>query len=375
MTSSKKPAILQVLPELNTGGVERGVVDLSIYANTKGYRVIVASQGGKQVVQLEHAGVEHFLLPLRTKNPLKIIVNILRLKKLIKRENVKLVHARSRAPAWSAYFAAKSSKVPFITTFHGYYKNNFPGKKIYNSVMAKGEKIIAVSDFIKRHITSYYGVDEGRITTIHRGVDFNEFDAGKISDTQIRAFKKTHDIENRTVILLPGRITRWKGQIIAVRALNYLEDKNAVLVFAGKLNEQNNYSIEIISELNDNGLMHRAKFLGDVNDMALVYAASDIVLSTSVEPETFGRVSAEANMMGKVVVATNIGGSKEIIVDGKTGFLVEAGQPKILAEKIDELLLLLKDEKIKQRMSEDCVLNVKNNFSLEKNVRRYFEII
>jgi glycosyltransferase involved in cell wall biosynthesis len=367
MINKHKASILQVLPELNTGGVERGACDLAIYAKDKGLRIITVSNGGSMVEKLDQAGCEHICTNLKTKNPLKIYLNIFRLKKLCKKNNVKIIHARSRAPAWSAYYTARKLGVPFVTTFHGFYKNNFPFKKHYNAIMAKGDKIIAVSDFIREHIFETYDVEPKKVTVIHRGVDLDEFNPKHVTDEQIQHFKEEKFIPlNVPVILLPGRITRWKGHDVAIKAVAELSDKEFILAFAGKVDAGNNFAKELITLINDKGLEKKVKFLSDIKRMPVAYAASDLVLSASAEPETFGRVSAEANAMGKIVIASDHGGSREIIIDGRTGYLFKNKDYKELAKKIRYALELLADDATKHNFASDCRNNIIENFSLQK---------
>lgn len=367
MQNSQKPSILQILPQLNSGGVERGTCDLAIYANQHDYRIIVVSSGGRMVERLDGAGVKHICLNLKTKNPFKIFFNIFRLKKICIDNNVKILHARSRAPAWSAYYAAKALNAKFVTTFHGFYKNNFPLKKYYNNIMTKGDKIIAVSDFIREHIFINYDVDPKKIRVIHRGVDLKEFDSEIIFAEEITKFKQENFLPlNVPIILLPGRISRWKGHDIALKAISELADKEFILAFAGKAEIKNNYLKDIISLIKKYRLEKKVKFLNDIKNMPVAYAASDLVLSTSVEPETFGRVSAEASAMGKIVIATDHGGSKEIILDGVTGYLVKPSDHKALAKKIEYVLKLIEDEKTKKEFEKNCRNHIKQNFSLEK---------
>jgi len=365
--SNKTPCILQILPELESGGVERGAVDLSLYANRSGIRIVVASAGGRMVKILEKSRCEHITLPLATKNPLKILCNIFRLKNICLQENVKIIHARSRAPAWSAYFAAKLLNITFVTTFHGFYKNNFPLKKCYNSVMAKGKKVIAVSAFIRQHILDNYKTDEGCISIIHRGVDIAEFNPENITSSNIASFRKSINVPvDAPVMLLPGRITRWKGQDIAIKAMSGLEKDGAYLVIAGRSRKNDTYMNELVQLTARLGLEGKVRFVDDIQNMPLAYAASDIVLSTSIEPETFGRVSSEAGAMGKLVVATNHGGSVEIVADGKTGFLVPVGNSEELAIKIRLALSIISDEKTRQALAIDCRSHITERFSLQK---------
>ena len=363
MSDNLQPSILQVLPELNIGGIERGVVDLAIKMKEHNIRLIVASKGGKLVEKLEENGIEHFTLDLKSKNPLKIIANIAELKKLAQNQNVKIIHARSRAPAWSAYFAAKSLKTPFITSFHGFYRFNFPLKKAYNNVMTLGDTVIAVSEFIKKHIIKNYKIDESKITVVHRGVDVDEFNPDLVSEAEVIEFKKQHRIsDDKKIILLPGRITRWKGHDVLVKAIKLVDRDNFILAFAGNSGKNEDFLNEVKQLIIEKNLQKKVSFLGAINNMPLAYKAADIVVSSSVEPETFGRVSAEAGAMGRFVVATNHGGSTEIIDDGVTGFLTEISNEKDIAQKLVKAL----DKVENNNVFLECRERICEHFSLNK---------
>ena len=358
--------ILQVLPALDSGGVERGVCDLSAYAAKEGYNIVVASAGGRLEEQLIKSGTQHIKLKLNSKNPLIIFINIFKLRKIISSNNIKIVHARSRAPAWSAYFACKLSKAKFITTFHGYYKITSPFKKFYNSIMAKGEKVIAVSEFIKKHITAKYSIKRDKITVIHRGVNLNEFKSENISDEERLKFLHNNGLSEKDFkILLPGRITRWKGHKTAIKALKKVNVENQKLVICGGWKGKEDYFEELNKLALDLQIESKIIFTNTVSNMPLAYEASDIVLNTSTEPETFGRVTAEAGAMCKPVIATNIGGSVEIVKNGETGYLVTPDNDEELAEKIEILFKDLSDATKKQKISKSARQHISNNFSLQ----------
>lgn len=359
--------ILQVLPALESGGVERGTVDLATYGNENGYNIKVASSGGKMVEALEEKGVEHITLNLKSKNPLIIFANIFRLKRIIKEHDIKIVHARSRAPAWSAFLACKLSRTTFITTFHGFYQKNLPLKKFYNSVMARGDVVIAVSNFIKKHIIKNYNTGGKKIEVIHRGVNLKEFDVKKVTDEDIKTFLGKNGLnEKDRIIFLPGRITRWKGQNVAIKALSDVKDKkNIKLLIGGGWKGNDTYYQELVELCKDGGLENNVIFAGHISNMPVALRASDIALNTSVEPETFGRVSAEANAMGKPVIASAHGGSLEILENKECGVLVPPGEHKALAKAINELLQKLSTPENRDRIEELAINNVRENFSLE----------
>ncbi len=298
-----QPTILQVVPALEQGGVERGTVEIDNALVEAGWNSIVVSAGGRMVKELKG---KHLILPLDTKNPAKILFNSHLLKFIIKENNVDIVHARSRAPAWSAYRAAKATKRHFLTTFHGTYGLGNNLKKKYNSVMTKGEKIIAVSGFIKNHIIGNYGVDAEKIITIQRGVDLDKFRPDVTPEKLgLQAGKK--------IVMLPGRVSRWKGHHIFIEAMRGVD---ALGVIVGDV-ESADYMKELEKIMGDNIIT-----LPGTPDLPAVMANADVVVSTSTKPEAFGRIAIEAQAMGKPVVATNIGGALETVIEGKTGYLV-----------------------------------------------------
>lgn len=373
----KKSGILQILPALETGGVERGVIDLCNYAKNKGHNIMVASSGGKLVKRLIEMDVKHFNLDLKTKNPMKILKNAFEIARLARKYDVGVIHGRSRAPAWSGYLASFLCGADFVTTYHGFYKENAPLKKFYNSVMTRGKKVIAVSEFCKNHIIKRYPeIDQSKIEVIHRGVDANEFNSNRVSDELAAKFRQKLGIkEDNFLIFLPGRITRWKGQDIMLKALCYLTDENVTLLVSGSHSGHDNFHKEIKSFVKEKGLTKLVVLSGNISDIAVAYAASDLVINSSIEPETFGRTIAEANAMGKPVVASNIGGAKEIIIEGETGALFENKNHLDLAEKIKKYMEILKDKKVKQEISERAIKNIHENFLVnhmaEKTIKLY----
>ncbi len=330
-SSSREPTlkgktVLQVLPALEAGGVERGTLEIAAALGDAGVRPLVASAGGRMAAQL---GTNHIRLPVDTKNPFLLWRNVARLEALIAREKVDLVHARSRAPAWSARTAARRMGVPFVTTFHGTYSARSAAKRAYNRIMTQGDRVIAISDFIAAHVREVYDCPLERLRVVHRGIDPAVFDPTIITPDEKTALRFAWRIPTGAyVALLPGRLTRWKGHAFMIEAMRSLHDRNVVAVFAGAGREA--YRQELL-ELAD-GLPVR--FVGHTDDMPAASAASDVVVSASDKPEAFGRVMAEAGAMGLPVVATNHGGAREIVVDGQTGWLVPPGDAASLADGI-----------------------------------------
>lgn len=339
----RRPVVLQVLPSLVTGGAERGAVDMALALARAGGTPIVASAGGPMTSELDRAGVTHAALPLASKNPLVMRRNIARLEALIRVHGVDIVHARSRAPAWSAYFAARRTGVRFMTTFHAPY--NFEGrlKRLYNSVMARGERVIAISDFIREHILANYAVDPALIRVIHRGIDIGQFSPERVAPMRIEKLAKDWRLrDDRRVVMLPGRLTRWKGQIVLVEALARLRGRHpeAHCVLVGSDQGRTGYRREIEEAIAKLGLGDRVTIADHCNDMPAAYMLAEVVVNASSDPEAFGRVIVEAQAMGKPVVVTNHGAVRETVSAGRTGWVVPPGDPAALAEALDEALSL-----------------------------------
>lgn len=336
-----RPSILQVLPELGSGGVERGVVEVSAALVAKGYAAYVASAGGAMVSKLERLGGQHLTLPAASKNPLTMWWNMHRLCHLIHKYKIDLVHARSRAPAWSAYYAAKKMNIPFVTTFHGVYNGaTIPLKHRYNSVMVRGQRVIAVSNHVRDHILRYYPqVEAERLTVIHRGADIEEFDPAKANGpTVMKLCKDWHVPEGMPVILMPGRITRWKGQHVVLEALAKLSHRNFFCIFLGEPGKHPAYLRELEEYVARHGLEGHVRFVGATAKMRDAYHLADLVVCPSIEPEAFGRVPVEAQAMGKPVISSAHGGAMETIIDGATGWLVPPADADALLVAIERAL-------------------------------------
>lgn len=373
-----KPVLLQVLPSLESGGVERGTVDIAKAARDAGFISIVASNGGKYEKDLEEAAIRHIKLPLASKNIFTILLNIYRLKKVIDKHRVDIVHARSRAPGWSAYFAAKIAKVHFVTTFHGTYSMNGWMKRFYNSVMVKGEKVIAISDFIAGYIRQFYELPDDKVVVIHRGVDLDTFDPKKIDlNALAHAERVLKPHKDYPVIFMPARITRWKGQDFILRSLGRLKTKEYVCVFSGKYKEGSQYVEELRELKTDLNLRGNVSITDAIERMPAAYKRADLVISGSLKPEAFGRIAVEAQAMGTPVIATDIGGSKETIIDGETGFLVPANDDEALANTISKVLSMSTSER--QKFASRSRAHVEKHFSLaqmaEKTIGLYKEVL
>ncbi len=317
-----------MLPALEAGGAERGALEIAAALREAGARALVVSAGGRMAAGL---GADHIQLPVHTKNPAGLWRNAARLEALIAREGVDLVHARSRAPAWSARSAARRAGAPFVTTFHGAYGAGSAAKRAWNRIMIRGDRVIAVSDFIAAHMQEVYRCPPARIRVVQRGIDAAAFDPDAVPSRERAALRAAWGVpEDARVVLLPGRLTRLKGHAVLIEAMRLLADRTLVAVFAGSDRGRDAYRREL--EMQARGLAVR--FAGHIDDVAAAYAASDVVVSASVQPESFGRVLAEAGAMGLPVVASDHGGAREIIRQGETGWLVPPGDPAALAAGI-----------------------------------------
>ncbi len=370
----QKKTILQVVPALISGGVERGTLEIAKNIARVGHNSIVISAGGPMVESLEDSGSEHITLNVASKNPVTIWKNARKLANIIRSRNIDIVHARSRAPAWSCYMAAKATNVKLITTFHGIYNFKNFLKKFYNSVMTEGRNVIAVSNFVKKHIVDNYKVDPNKITVIHRGVNHNEFSKKKLSEDKLNQYREKYRVPADTpVLLLPSRMTRWKGHMVLIDALEKIKHLNFYCIMAGDLAKHPTYVSRIKEKIHQYKLQSHIQLFGNEPDIISLYGISDIVLSTSIEPEAFGRTIIEAQAMEKIVIATNIGGACETIQDGLNGFHVEPNVSIALAQKIEHCLSLIGSEQEKN-MTMNARKTASENFSLEKMLKNTLAI-
>jgi glycosyltransferase involved in cell wall biosynthesis len=338
------PAILQIVPSLDAGGAERTTIDVARALVKAGYTAIVASAGGRLQNELFNSGAELIPFPMAAKNPVTLWSNAARLAAIIRERNIVLVHARSRAPAWSGYLAARREHVPFITTYHGIYAAKGPLKRFYNSVMIKGEAVIANSEWTAAHIRSEYSTKPKRLVVIPRGIDLAYYDPATVTAERISAlWQKWSLTGTERVVLLPGRLSRWKGQLVFVKALALLKSlgrwpANARAVIVGDAQGRLSYLREVAQAIHGEGLHDIVTLDGHVADMAAAYMAADIVVSASTDPEAFGRVAPEAAAMGRPVIATDHGGARETVLAGRSGLLTPPGNAMALAEALRDLL-------------------------------------
>ncbi|MDB3987908.1 glycosyltransferase family 4 protein [Candidatus Pelagibacter sp.] len=370
MSSNLK--VLQVIPKLGYGGAETGCYDIAHYLPENNCGSYIVTSGGELLKFIDKKKVKIIKLPVHSKNPLIIFINFLALIFIILINNISIVHARSRAPAWSCLIAAKITGRKFVTTFHGTYNFNSKIKKFYNSVMVRSDLIIAGSNFIFSHIkenyTKYLNAKK-KLLVIFRGINVDYFDPTTKLDSDEKKLLKKWEIEkDKKLILLPGRLTGWKGQEVFIEAINLVNIELGYEAFyaviLGSDQGRNLYRKKLIRLTEQYRLINQVKFIDHCKDMALAYKVSDIVVSASIEPEAFGRVAVEAQSMEKPIIASNIGGSNETVIDEKTGFLFESNNAKSLSQKI--LKILSMDEASLNSIGREGRKNIIQKFNVEK---------
>jgi len=340
------PVVLQVLPALKSGGVERGTVEIATALRQAGHRALVASAGGRMVEEITAVGGEHFTLPLNSKNPLTLWRNVGRLEELIRTLGVNIVHARSRAPAWSAYYAAKRCGVPFVTTYHAAYNIDHPLRLKYASVMAKGARVIAISRYIEQTLRERFQVPQERIALIYRGFDHAAFNPDLVSPDRVEALRTAwHVPRDVPVIVCPGRVSRTKGQDVLMAALGLIKDLPFVCVLAGDHQGRSDVVNGLMKLATDNGVADRVLMPGAYRDAPAVMRLADVIVTPATLPEAFGRTTAEAQAMGRYVISTNNGAAPEIITEGETGWLVPPHDPAALAAALRNFFTLTPEQR------------------------------
>ncbi len=343
--SNKRPVILQLVPKLNEGGVERGALEMAGAIVEAGGRALVASAGGRMASRLQSLGGEFIEMPVQSKNPLAMRRNAGMLGDLIRSSGVDIIHARSRAPAWSGYWAAQATGIPFITTYHGSYNEDLPFKRRYNAVMARGRPTIAVSNFIAQMIRDRHGLPDEQIVTIPRGADLSVFDPDAMTGMRIAQLADKWGLtdEARPIFILPGRLTRWKGQQVFIDACALLRERRGPTflgIMVGGAPDGSTYPDELEKQAAEKGCTDCIKLVGSCYDMPAAYRLAGCAISASTDPEAFGRVAVEAQAMGRPVIATDHGGARETVDDGVTGALVEPGNAVAMADAMDAFLNL-----------------------------------
>lgn len=373
--AQKRPTILQIIPELDTGGAELSAIEIADAIVRAGGRALVLSEGGRLAPRIAAAGGEFVPFPAATKNPIRLLWNARVIRRMIEREGVDLVHARSRAPAWSAMIAARRASKPFVTTYHGAYNEKTSLKRAYNAVMAKGDVVIANSRYTKQLIEQRYGTDPSKIRVIYRGVDGTKFDPAAISSERRAALRARWkaDPDTRIVIQL-ARLTTWKGQSTVIEAARLLETEGrlgpTLIVLAGDPQGRDAYREKLESEIRDAGLSGKVILPGHVEDVPAALAIAHLAVVASTEPEAFGRVATEAQVMGCPVIATDLGAPPETVAapphvapQEATGWLVPPGNAVKLAEAIAEALNL--DPEARKALGARARARVLGNYSLD----------
>ena len=370
MTSDLK--VLQVIPKLGYGGAETGCYDIAHYLYENNCKSYIITSGGELIKFIDKKKVKLIRLPVQSKNPIIMLVNTIIISLIIIFFNINIVHARSRAPAWSCFIATKITRRKFVTTFHGTYNFKSKLKKFYNSVMVRSDLIIAGSNFIFSHIKENYAdylKSQKKFLVIFRGINVDYFDPStKLDDDEKSLLQKWNIIDEKKIILMPGRLTSWKGQELFIEAINLVKIELGYEAFHAVIlgNDQGRdlYKKKLIRLTEQYRLTNQIKFIDHCNDMALAYKVSDIIVSASIEPEAFGRVAVEAQSMEKLIIASNIGGSNETIIDEKTGFLFQSGDANSLSKKIISGLTM--DETSINIMGKEGRKNIIKKFNVEK---------
>jgi len=330
--------LLQVVPELETGGAEQTTIDVARAVIAAGGQALVATRGGRMAARLEADGGRLTQMPVQSKNPLVMLGNAARLVDLIRTENVSLVHARSRAPAFSALWAAQTTRTPFVATYHGVYKANSALKRWYNAVMTRGDLVIANSDYTRDHVLAEHQVDPAKVITIPRGVDLDRFNPSWVTPDRLDALRQAWGVDlgdRRTKFLLAGRLTRIKGHLTIIEAaarLKALGRDDFLVIFAGDDQGRTGYGEELVKAIDEAGLTDIVRIVGHCDDMPAAYLLADVAILPTTVPESFGRAAVEPQAMGRPVIASNHGGTTETVSDGVSGWLIAPGDAEAWAQ-------------------------------------------
>lgn len=361
----KTPVIMQIIPELGPGGAEQGCIDIAAELVRAGARSIVVSHGGSRVHELGRVGALHINLPVHSKNPFTMWGNIHRIRKLIKEHDVDIVHVRSRAPAWSALKACVGTKARFMTTCHAPYNISGEAKRFYNSAIAKGERVIAISNYVANYLVENYPIDSRVIRLIHRGVALDKFHPLNVTPAQIIKITKEWRLpDGANIIMLPGRITRWKGHHVLIDAMAKLKRDDLYCVLIGSDQGRSEYRQELEAAIEEKNLGGLVRIIDHCSEMPAAYMLANVVVSASTDPEGFGRIPIEAQAMGRPIIATDHGGAQETIIRGETGWLIPPNDPDALCEAIKEALSL--DTNQRSILATNAMAHIAYNFTKEK---------
>ena len=382
--ADKRPTILQIIPELDTGGAELSTIEIADAVQSAGGSCIVLTEGGRLVHRLRETGAEVRFFPAATKNPLRILWNAHRIARIVRTHGVSLLHARSRAPAWSALIAARRTGIPFVTTYHGAYAEKSDVKRLYNSIMARGDAVIANSHYTADLIRMRYGTPRAKLHVVYRGVDGALFDPAHVSAERVTAVRNRWGVDgNRRVVLHAARLTPWKGQRFVIKAAALLKERgvldDTIFILAGDAQRRGAYQSALAQQIDDAGLQEHVRIVGHENDMAAAFRASHVAVVASIEPEAFGRAATEAQVMATPVIATDIGAPPETVLgrpgvsaSRATGWLVPPEDAGQLADAIAEALAMPPAEY--SRMGARARAHVLQSFSLRQMKQQTLQI-
>lgn len=378
MSFQTQPVIMQIIPELGPGGAEQGCIDIAAELVSAGAQAIVVSNGGSRVHELARAGAVHISLPVHTKNPVMMWKNVGQIRKIIQRYGVNIVHARSRAPAWSAYYACRKTPAHFMTTCHAPYNISGETKKFYNSSIAQGERVIAISQFVANYLRENYQLSDDIIRIIPRGIPMDRFHPTAVTAQRMIALSQQWRIpDGANIVMLPGRLTRWKGHHVLIDALARLNRPDIFCVIIGSDQGRKEYRAELENFIQEKGLGGNVRLVDHCQDMPAAYMLSTVTICPSTDPEGFGRVPAEAQAMGRPIIASNHGGAQETIIHGQTGWLVEPSNPAELANAIEEALALTPTQRamLATRAMAHIAANFTKDQMADKTLNVYAELM
>lgn len=370
--------LLQVVPELETGGAEQTTLDVANAVIAAGGAALVATRGGRMAQKLTAEGGRLAQMPVQSKNPLVMLGNASRLVDLIRREKVDLVHVRSRAPAFSALWAAQATKTPLVATYHGVYNAKSGLKRWYNAVMTKGDLVIANSDYTRRHVIAEHHVDPERVVNIPRGVDLRRFEPRMVAPSRVDALRRAWGLapaDHRVKILLAGRLTRWKGQALMIEAAARLKQRGLtgfLIILAGDDQGRHDYRAELERKISADGLSDNVRIVGHCDDMPAAYLIADYAAAPSLEPEAFGRTAVEPQVMGRPVLAAGHGGALETVVHGETGWLVAPADADAWADALDTAIALPAHKRMS--MGEAGRARARKLFSVDAMCAAYLDV-
>ncbi len=373
-----EPVIMQIIPNLGAGGAEQGCIDVAQEIVTAGAKAIVVSNGGYRVPELARFGAQHIQLPVHSKNPLVIWQNTKRLIRLIKKHKVNIVHVRSRAPAWSALKACKKTGVPYVTTCHAPYNITGEAKRKYNSAIAQGDVVIAISQYVAKYLKENYGVEDSRIRTIPRGIPLEKFHPTTVTPERLITLSREWRIpDGANIIMLPGRLTRWKGHLVLIDAIEKLQRQDVFCVLIGSDQGRTEYRKELEDKIAEKNLGGKIRIVDHCHDMPAAYMLSTVIVSASTDPEGFGRVPVEAQAMGRPIVATDHGGAQETILRGQTGWLIPPHDSTSMAQAIDDALSLNPTQRavLATRSMSHVAANFTRDMMVNKTLEVYAELL